>query len=75
MGHGMPPVRIRAPELHGAGGWIGAEGLSLAALRGRVVLLDFFTQACVNCQHVVEEWLARGDDARFMNEVALRLQD
>jgi thiol-disulfide isomerase/thioredoxin len=43
--------------------------LSLAALRGRVVLLDFFTQACVNCQHVVEE--LRGLERRFAGELVV----
>ncbi len=65
----MPGVRVRAPELHGAGGWIGIDGLSLAALRGKVVLLDFFTQACVNCQHVVEE--LRGLERRFAGELVV----
>jgi len=47
---------IRAPELAGAGGWINtAEPLSIAALRGKVVLLDFWTFCCINCLHVVEE--------------------
>src|SRR4051794_40112842 len=48
--------RVRAPELRGAGGWINAtEPLSLAALRGKVVLLDFWTFCCANCLHVLEE--------------------
>jgi thiol-disulfide isomerase/thioredoxin len=49
-------ARVRAPELDGAGGFIGTAGpLTLASLRGRVVLLDFWTQACINCLHVLEE--------------------
>ncbi|WP_187369285.1 thioredoxin domain-containing protein [Baekduia soli] len=56
-------VRVRAPELEGAGGWIGSDGLTLAGLRGRIVLLDFWTLACVNCQRVVEE--LRGLERRF----------
>jgi thiol-disulfide isomerase/thioredoxin len=59
----MSPVRVRAPELGGEGGWIGVDGLSLAQLRGKVVLLDFWTLACVNCQRVVEE--LRGLERRF----------
>jgi thiol-disulfide isomerase/thioredoxin len=48
--------RVRAPELSGAGGWINtAEPLSLAALRGRIVLLDFWTFCCANCLHVLDE--------------------
>ena len=49
-------ARVRAPELEGAGGFIGTAGhLTLAALRGRVVLLDFWTQSCINCVHVLAE--------------------
>lgn len=49
-------MRVRAPELVGAGGWINVDRpLTLAELRGRVVLLDFWTFCCINCIHVVEE--------------------
>src|SRR5438309_465725 len=49
--------RVHAPELVGKGGWINTGGreLSLAALRGRIVLLDFWTFCCVNCLHVLDE--------------------
>jgi DNA-binding beta-propeller fold protein YncE len=48
--------RVRAPELRGAGGWINTEHpLSLRDLRGRVVLLDFWTFCCINCLRVTEE--------------------
>ncbi len=49
-------MRIRAPELEGRG-WLntGGEPLTLAALRGRFVLLDFWTFCCVNCLHVLDE--------------------
>ena len=49
-------VRVRAPELAGRG-WLGTGGqtLSLAGLRGRIVLLDFWTFCCVNCLHVLDE--------------------
>lgn len=46
---------MRAPELSGGGGWIGSGELSLAGLRGKIVLLDFWTLACANCQRVIEE--------------------
>jgi thiol-disulfide isomerase/thioredoxin len=52
---GIDTRRVRAPELRGAGGWIGTEPLSLAALRGRFVILDFWTFCCVNCLHVLDE--------------------
>ena len=50
-------ARVRAPELVGAGGWLntGGRSLSLAELRGKVVLLDFWTFCCVNCLHVLDE--------------------
>ncbi len=47
--------RVRAPELAGRG-WLNTEGpLSLKDLRGRFVLLDFWTFCCVNCLHVLDE--------------------
>jgi sugar lactone lactonase YvrE len=50
-------ARVRAPELTGSGGWIGTGGkdLTLADLRGRIVVLDFWTFCCVNCLHVLDE--------------------
>jgi thiol-disulfide isomerase/thioredoxin len=48
-------ARVRAPELSGRG-WLGTDApLTLAELRGRVVLLDFWTFCCVNCLHVLDE--------------------
>ena len=48
--------RVRAPELAGQGGWVNtARDLSLQTLRGKVVLLDFWTFCCINCLHVIEE--------------------
>lgn len=54
-GHGLVP-RVRAPELRGRG-WLntGGRALSAAELRGRFVLLDFWTFCCVNCLHVLDE--------------------
>ncbi|MGW1199432.1 NHL domain-containing thioredoxin family protein [Streptomyces sp. NPDC002536] len=50
-------ARVRAPELIGKGGWLntGGTALSLADLRGRIVILDFWTFCCVNCLHVLDE--------------------
>lgn len=49
--------RLRAPELVGRGGWIGLDEppLSLAALRGRVVVLHFLRFSSVGCLKVIEE--------------------
>ena len=48
--------RVRAPELR-ARGWLntGGRALSLADLRGKIAILDFWTFCCVNCLHVLEE--------------------
>ncbi|MCY0934187.1 NHL domain-containing thioredoxin family protein [Streptomyces sp. H34-S4] len=50
-------ARLRAPELIGKGGWLntGGKGLTLADLRGRITILDFWTFCCVNCLHVLDE--------------------
>ncbi len=52
-----PHARVRAPELIGKGGWLntGDTDLTLADLRGRIVILDFWTFCCVNCLHVLDE--------------------
>ncbi|MFE7041195.1 NHL domain-containing thioredoxin family protein [Streptomyces atratus] len=50
-------ARVRAPELVGRGGWLntGDQQYTLADLRGRIVILDFWTFCCVNCLHVLDE--------------------
>lgn len=50
-------ARVRAPELIGKGGWLntGDHQYTLADLRGRVVILDFWTFCCINCLHVLDE--------------------
>ena len=45
-------VPVRAPELAGAVDWLNvAAPLTLQALRGKVVLLEFWTYGCINCLH------------------------
>lgn len=64
------PRRARAPELSGAGGWIGLEEpLSLKELRGKVVLLHFWTYSCVNCLRVLGE--LRRLEQRFPDELVV----
>jgi thiol-disulfide isomerase/thioredoxin len=38
-----------APELQGLSDWINSAPLTLESLRGKVVLIDFWTYSCVNC--------------------------
>ncbi|TDC29774.1 redoxin domain-containing protein [Micromonospora sp. 15K316] len=49
-------ARVRAPELRGRG-WLntGGRDLTLADLRGKIVLADFWTFCCINCLHVLDE--------------------
>ncbi|KQV26936.1 cytochrome C biogenesis protein [Rhizobium sp. Root1203] len=51
---GMPfvsdlPVEGRAPSLDGAVEWLNSAPLSTEQLRGKVVLIDFWTYSCINC--------------------------
>ncbi|MGB5898932.1 MAG: thioredoxin-like domain-containing protein [Geitlerinemataceae cyanobacterium] len=49
----MPP-RIRAPKLPQDYAWLNTDRpLSLAELKGKFVLLDFWTYCCINCLHVL----------------------
>ena len=47
---------VHAPELDGALAWLNVDRpLSLAELRGCVVILDFWTYCCINCLHVLPD--------------------
>ena len=49
-------ARVRAPEITGGRGWLNTEKpLSIAALKGKVVLLDFWTYGCINCMHIIPD--------------------
>ncbi|MBQ1023190.1 NHL domain-containing thioredoxin family protein [Micromonospora sp. C95] len=49
-------ARVRAPELRGRA-WLNTGGrqLTLADLRGKIVVADFWTFCCINCLHVLDE--------------------
>ncbi|HTU23615.1 MAG TPA: thioredoxin-like domain-containing protein [Gemmataceae bacterium] len=48
--------RIPAPELEGGAAWLNTAGpIRLKDLRGKVVLLDFWTLCCINCMHVLPD--------------------
>jgi thiol-disulfide isomerase/thioredoxin len=62
--------RVRAPELAGGRGWLNTDKpLSLAALRGKVVLLDFWTYGCVNCMHVIPD--LKKLEAKYANQLVV----
>jgi thiol-disulfide isomerase/thioredoxin len=43
----------RAPEITGITHWLNSGPLTLADLRGKVVLVDFWTYGCINCVHTL----------------------
>ncbi len=44
-----PPVEGAAPALTGAVTWINSPPLTMAQLKGKVVVVDFWTYSCINC--------------------------
>lgn len=49
-------ARVRAPELPQTYTWLNTDRpLSLKHLKGRIVLLDFWTYGCINCLHVLPD--------------------
>jgi cytochrome c biogenesis protein CcdA/thiol-disulfide isomerase/thioredoxin len=58
-----------ASELRGITDWINSEPLTVASLRGKVVLVHFWTFGCINCIHVqpyVKAWYERYSQAGFV---------
>jgi thiol-disulfide isomerase/thioredoxin len=48
--------RVRAPELPQDFPWLNCDRpLPLSALRGKVVLLEFWTAGCINCWHILPD--------------------
>jgi thiol-disulfide isomerase/thioredoxin len=62
---------VRAPEFAPGLDWVQVPGgaPTLAALRGRVVLVDLWTYGCINCQHVAPE--LRALERRFGDALAV----
>jgi len=54
------------PELSGAVAWVNSAPLDRKSLKGKVVLIDFWTYSCINCLRAlpyVEGWAAKYKDA------------
>ena len=50
------PKRFPAASLDGGASWLNVSGpITLKDLRGKVVLLDFWTYCCINCMHVLPD--------------------
>jgi len=56
---------VPAPELIPGGQWFNSQPLTLAELRGKVVLVDFWTYSCINCQRTLpylKQWWSKYQD-------------
>jgi len=59
-----------APELKGHKGWLNTgKPLTLAELKGKVVLLDFWTYGCINCIHVIPD--LKKLESKYKNEIVM----
>ena len=59
------PVEGDLPSLAGATAWLNSPPLDAAALRGKVVLVDFWTYSCINCLRslpYIKSWYERYKD-------------
>jgi thiol-disulfide isomerase/thioredoxin len=54
--------RSEAPDFTGIDGWLNSTPLTLADLRGKVVLIDFWTFSCVNCVRTIPHLKVLYDD-------------
>jgi thiol-disulfide isomerase/thioredoxin len=46
-------AKAPAPDFAGIDRWFNSRPLSIAGLRGKVVLVEFWTHECINCLHVL----------------------
>ncbi len=59
----------KAPELVGIVQWINSQPLTLADLKGKVVLIDFWTYSCINCIRTLsylKQWYDQYKDKGFV---------
>ncbi len=62
---GFLKTKIRAAEISGGTKWFNSEPLKIKELKGKVVLVDFWTYSCVNCLRTlpfIKEWHNRYSD-------------
>ena len=59
----------KAPELKGLEAWINSPPLTLSELKGKVVLIDFWTYSCINCLRTIpylKNWYQDYKDKGFV---------
>ena len=70
QGEPEPQGPIAAPGLDGAAEWLNvASPIALPQLRGKVVLLDFWTYGCINCMHIIRD--LKTLEERFAEELVV----
>lgn len=55
----IEPKGVKAQEIIPGGVWLNSDPLTLAELQGKVVMIDFWTYSCINCQRTLpylREW-------------------
>lgn len=63
------PALAGTPELTGIDGWLNSGPLTMEQLRGKVVLIDFWTYSCINCLRTLpylERWYNTYKDKGFV---------
>ncbi len=58
-----------APELKNIAAWINSDSQTVAGLKGKVVLIDFWTYSCINCQRTqpyLNAWYDKYKDDGFV---------
>lgn len=61
----LDPKGIRAAEIIAGGEWFNSKPLTLESLRGKVVVIDFWTYSCINCQRTLpylRDWWTKYKD-------------
>jgi thiol-disulfide isomerase/thioredoxin len=65
------PVEGNFPSLDGAVTWLNSPPLTAQALRGKVVLVDFWTYSCINCLRTIPYVRAWADKYRSQGLVVI----
>jgi cytochrome c biogenesis protein CcdA/thiol-disulfide isomerase/thioredoxin len=65
------PVEDGAPSLSGAVEWLNSPPLTMEALKGKVVLVDFWTYSCINCLRAIPYVRAWADKYRDQGLVVI----
>ena len=61
----LNPKGVRAADIIAGGIWFNSKPLSLNSLKGKVVLIDFWTYSCINCQRTLpylRDWWSKYQD-------------